>query len=216
MRGLLFPYSFSSVVNSFFCVCVCMGKGKEGGNSEGRDRKRVESKGKNIGGNRVPALGKDRGEEINGRHVGYWLQRGFAMDNGRFCMNIFNAVPSLIFSKERKTSFKVVYRDLKCHSVSPTGCLPLSTYICAAEHRSWACLARQCSPWSLCCVLAYMPESRSFIPPGCSFSSLCPLSLSPLQITVGWTLSRTTDDRLDGLSQTSSPRLCDTMLQLQK
>lgn len=150
---------------------------------------------------------------MDGRHVGYWLQRGFAVDTGIFCVNISVLFPSF---KELKASFKIVCRALKCPSVSSTGCFPLSTFICAPEHWFWACLGRQCYPWFLHCALAYMPESRSFIPAGCLLSSLCLLSLSTLQITVGWTLSRTADDRLDGLGQTSSPRLCNAMLHLQK
>lgn len=144
------------------------------------------------------------------------MQRGFAVDAGIFCMNIFSAVASLISFEELKASFKTVCRDLRCHSVSSPGCIPPSTFICAPEHWFWARLGRRCYPRFLGCVLAYMPESRSFIAADCLLSSLCLLSVSTVQISVGWTLSRTADDRLDGLGQTSSPRLGDAMLHLQK
>lgn len=64
MRGLLFPYRFSSVVNSFFCMC--MGKGKQGGNrAKGETEKGWRAKVKTLVG--IESLHMERIGERNGR-----------------------------------------------------------------------------------------------------------------------------------------------------
>lgn len=125
MRGLLFPYRFSSVVNSFFCMC--MGKGKEGGNrAKGETEKGWRAKVKTLVG--IESLHTERIGERNGRTecrtlIGAWFWDGI------FCVNIFTAVPSLISFKELKASFKIVCRDPKCHPVSSPGCIPLPSVL---------------------------------------------------------------------------------------
>ena len=64
-------------------------------------------------------------------------------------------------------------------------------------------LIRWCFTWLHCCVLAYMPESRPFTPAGGPLCSLCLFNASPLQIHVGLTPSRTTDDSFDGVTDLS-------------
>lgn len=131
IRGLLFPYRFNCVVNSFF-LYVC-GKGKREGIELER---RVERKVRHWW---ELSSSTERIRARNGR-ITCWVMIGtkLLMSNGILFMNIFKAVPHITSSKELKPAFKIVSKDLKCRSlwISFTGHIPLYTSICTPENSS--------------------------------------------------------------------------------
>lgn len=176
---------FSCVVISFLCVW----ESKEGGKK--RERKRVEE-GRALMG--IESLHRRRIRERNGWFTCWEMtEPRLSRSSGR--LNIFKAVLQHLPRSKR---------DLICNSISTS---KLFFHV-----SSWdfflrgVRLMRWCFAWFLRCALAYMPESRSFIPAG----GLCLSSTSPLQITVGWTPSRTTGD---GFSQCRIIMWLETYLQ---
>lgn len=135
-----------------------------------------------------------------------WAMEGLWRQSGFCNMTIIKAVPSSASSKELKTTVEIVFGDLVSNSVRI-----LHLHLCSWDFfLKGAHLMRWCFPWSLCCVLAYMPESRSFIPTGGLITTSRLFSTSQLQIAVGWTLSRTTDVSSDGFTETFCPGLCNS------
>lgn len=135
-----------------------------------------------------------------------WRQSGLCN------MNIFKAFLPSTSSKELKTTIKIVCGDLVCNSVwlRCTSRIHLSTSICALETSFskglvfWddASLDFSSVCWPTC-------QRAGHLFPQVACAGLCICSKHPHQITVGWILSRTTDDSLDSFTQTFCPGLCD-------
>lgn len=121
--------------------------------------------------------------------------------------NIMYAVPPSTSSKELKTSFKNICRDLKCHSVWVS--FTVHFHLCSWDFFFKGLVLEDDATldFSAVCWPTCQRAGHLFLQVACSVP--CVSSVYP-QITVGWTLSGTTDDRLDGFSQPFCPGLCDT------